>query len=182
MSIPKLRVESSVKWRSTSGSASSGRRGGARARELGGHLGHRQVGLRASPMPAAARLRLLVDQLHGASASDEPVDLLDRALLGDGDEQRVVEPGVVAAERVAGVDALRARGRERLARGPSGAHGELLERCLLGKRELEPGRRRAAPSRSRRAPCRSPPARAAPAGRAGSGARAPRARAASGWW
>ena len=38
------------------------------ARELRRHLGHRQIGLRHA-QAAAARLRLLVDQLHAASAS-----------------------------------------------------------------------------------------------------------------
>ena len=94
-------------------------------------------------MPRRPGLRLLVDQLHAASASDEPVDLVDRPLLGHGDEQRVVEPRVVAAERIAGVDALARAPRERLARVPSGAHRKLLERCLLRKRELEPRRLRA---------------------------------------
>ena len=76
----------------------------ALARELGRHLGHGQVGLRDAEA-AAARLRLLVDQLHDERLH-EPVDLLDRALLGDGDEQRVVEARIVAPERIAGVDAL----------------------------------------------------------------------------
>ena len=39
MSIPKLRVESAVKWRSTSGSASSGRRGGVERASSAGTAG-----------------------------------------------------------------------------------------------------------------------------------------------
>ena len=47
---------------------------------------------------------------------DEAVDVRDGAALGDGDEQRVVEARVVAAERVAGVDAALARRADRLGR------------------------------------------------------------------
>ena len=91
---------------------------------------------------AAARLRLLVDELHRRHLREhlgEPVDLRRRALLGHGDEQHVVHPLVVAAERVARMDAALARRRDDLARVPSDAHGKLLERWLIGEHRLEPG-------------------------------------------
>src|SRR5437588_106236 len=51
----------------------------------------------------------------------------------------VQEPSVVAPERVAGVNACLAPGGDRLLGGPSGAHGKLLERCLVWKHRFEPG-------------------------------------------
>ena len=60
-----------------------------------------------------------------------------RPPFSDCDEQGVVEPRVVAAERVAGVDALLARGGDHLARRSSDADGKLLECCLIGKRQFE---------------------------------------------
>ena len=149
--------------------------------KLGRHLRHRQVRTRDAEA-ASARLRLLVDQLHDERL-DEPVDLLDRPLLGHRDEQRVVEARVVAAERVA-------RRRRPCARAAASASragrpvrtANSLNVWLLRKHQLEPRASQTAASRTGRAPCRSPPARAAPAGRAGSGAPALRARAGSGWW
>src|SRR5262245_21630770 len=71
----------------------------------------------------------------------EKVDLVGRASLGDGDENRVVEARVVPAERVAGIDAARARCADRVGGVPSGADGKLLERCPLREHELESSRR-----------------------------------------
>src|ERR671926_1459802 len=52
-------------------------------------------------------------------------------------EQRVVEPLVVPAERVAGMDTLSARFRDDFGPRPSDPHGKLLECCLIGERKLE---------------------------------------------
>ena len=64
----------------------------------------------------------------------------DRALLGDGDEQDVVQPRVVAPDRVAGVHAPLAGGLDDLAAAPPDAHAELLEGRLARERELGAGR------------------------------------------
>src|SRR5581483_6171651 len=73
----------------------------------------------------------------------QPVDLVGRAALGDSDQHRVVEPRVVAAEGIAGMDAVGSRVTDRLAGGPSDADGKLLECCPRRKHELEPFRRQA---------------------------------------
>src|SRR5512132_526692 len=70
---------------------------------------------------------------------EETVDLCGRPLLGHRDEQRVVQARVVTAERVAGMDARRARIADRVLPGSSDAYGKLLERCLFWKHELQTG-------------------------------------------
>ena len=135
----------------------------------------------ALPRPRRPGLRLLVDQLHAPSASASRSISSTVRFSVTATSSASSRPGVVAAERIAGVDPVRPRRRERLAGVAARAHRELLERVPLGERQLEPRARRGATSRSPSAPCMSPPARAAPRARAGSGARAPRARAASGW-
>ena len=177
----EVAVESFVKWRRTSGSASSGRRGGSLRARLAGTAGTgrsgRGIASRAAQGASARRsARSWRERL------DEPVDLGGRALLGDGDEQRVVEARVVAAERVTGMDAVRARGPDRVAGVPSGAYCKLLECCPSPETRARDRAPAAGPSRTGRAPCRSPPSRAAPAARAARGAPGRPGRAASGWW
>src|SRR2546430_13963977 len=59
----------------------------------------------------------------------EPVDLLQRSLLGDGDEQHVVHAFVVATERVPRVDAALPCRRDDVTCIPSDAYCKLLESC-----------------------------------------------------
>src|SRR4029453_10576805 len=73
----------------------------------------------------------------GAQHFCKAVDVLRRAPLRDGNEQRVVETFVAAPQRVPGMDAPLACGADRVLRVPSDAHDKLLECCLFGKRELD---------------------------------------------
>ena len=139
--MPKLRVESSVKWRIELELGHLGQARRLAAAQLLRHLGRRQALVARDRRRAAAGLRLLVDQLHARHLGEhvgEPVDLGRRPLLGDGDEQHVVHALVVAAERVARMDAPLARRRDHLAGVPSDADGKLLERCPICKHRLEP--------------------------------------------
>ena len=106
--MPNVRVASALTVAHELGSAISGSRGGSARRSSSGTSAGGRSG-RGSEDARRPGLRLLVDQLHAATSAEhlgEAVDLLRRPLLGHRDEERVVEPGVVAPERVAGVDAL----------------------------------------------------------------------------
>ena len=67
----------------------------------------------------------------------EPVDVGRAALLGDRDQEDVVQALVVAAEGVARMDAARARVRDHVARAPRSADGELLEGRPVRERERQ---------------------------------------------
>ena len=137
--MPKLRVDSSVKCRTISGSASSGSRGGRSRRSS---VGNRR-GREGRTSATCRRGGRVATSRRSASSRhqrlDEPVDVSGCSPLRDGDEQRVVEPCVVATERVARMHATPAGLRDRLLGAPSGANGKLLECCPIGKHELEPG-------------------------------------------
>ena len=135
--MPNVRVESSVKCLTSSGSEISGRRGGSSRASSGGTLDGRNV-VRRQRRRASARARLLVDQLHAREHLGETVDVGRRALLGDAHEQRVLHAGVVALQRVAGMDALGASLADDVFGGPSDPNGKLLECCLIWKHEREP--------------------------------------------
>src|ERR1041385_4955708 len=93
----------------------------------------RAGGLRGAPVATSRRSASSLQDLG------EPVDLLLRAALGEGDEQDVVHPWVVAAERVAGMDSLAERILHDLACVPSDTYGKLLECCPIRKRQFEAG-------------------------------------------
>ena len=162
-----------MKWRTISGSAISGSRGGVRRASAGGDVRGRHARI-GDPRCPPAGARLLVDQPHAATAPTSASTSASRsmsaarALLGEAHQQHVVHALVVAPERIARVHAELAGGADHLARRPAGADRELLE-C----RSVE--RRAAAPA----APWRAPPARGMPGrrraarpGRASSGTRA----------
>src|SRR5690242_16662376 len=68
----------------------------------------------------------------------QPVDVLHPALLGHRDEQRVLEPRVVATECVPGMDTALARRAHDVVGVPSDAYCKLLERWPIWKHKLEP--------------------------------------------
>jgi hypothetical protein len=96
-------------------------------RDLGDGQVVRRDAARAPPAPG-----LLEDELHlGGHLREhvgEPVDVRGRALLGERDEQDVVEARVVAPQRIAWVDAVRASAPDDLRRGDGRPEGDLLER------------------------------------------------------
>ena len=124
-----------------------GQPGRARAAQRVGNLRHREVRPRR-PAGATAGARPLEDQRRlapGASRFDahvqtsrehvrETVDVLDRLLLGHGDEQHVVHALVVATERVAGVDPVLARAADDLASRQRSPERDLLERPCVERR------------------------------------------------
>src|SRR6266542_1998453 len=108
--MPKFRVESSVKCRTSSDSATSGSRGGSdRRRPFGTSGTGRSFG---GSVPALrpdfdfSKISFTTSRSEGAAARErswlehlgQPVDLGRRPLLGDRDEQAVVHPLVVAPE------------------------------------------------------------------------------------
>ena len=187
MSTPNVRSASAVKWRTISGSATSGSLGGATgaaSREPPAPGGRAAAACRrdgrsaTARRSAASRARRFPVRRSCADLAEhvrETVDVVDRLLLGHGDEQHVVHALVVATERVAGVDPVLARAADDLASRQRSPERDLLERPRVERRV------RAAPARARtaraRGTSRRPPA--GPAARATTASRARRARAAS---
>ena len=131
----------SVKWRTSSGSASSGRRGGSARRRCSGTPP--PAGRSGARSRRAGRTALLVDELHQAptcsstSASRSMSDGLRLSVTAT--SRTSIHALVVAAERVAGMHSVRAP-RDHLARGTRQPDRELLERRPLGNASGRPSR------------------------------------------
>ncbi len=91
--------------------------------------GGRAAARRARGGPAASARRSA--PRHGASASARRSISSVVRFSVTATRSASSRPGVVASERVAGIDAPRARGADRVGRAPSGADRKLLERCLI---------------------------------------------------
>ena len=125
--------------------------------------------------PGAARL-LARSSAHLLEHRGQMVDVLDRLLLRQRDQQHVVHALVVAAEGVARVDPVLARAPDDLAGRDRRPERDLLERlCVEGRLERD-----ALARVLRRARGRSPPPPGARPARATTASRGRRTRAASG--
>ena len=112
-----------MKWRTSSGSRDlrEARRAGTAELGRAARAGQAVVAARGPP---AARLDSLEDQLHDATSASTSA----RRSISAGvrfsvtaTSRHVVQPRVVAPERVAGMDAERSRGPDHVARVPSDA-------------------------------------------------------------